>query len=114
MESSLEAIEALVLATVPSDAPDRCEAAAGRRAGRNEARRSVARLAGTIPDRATRRVSLRGGDARPIGNVGSAGRPVEFGYYKAQVVVEVAGTFRPHAASVPRSAPRSSLPRLSE
>ena len=74
MESSLEAIEALVLATVPSDAPDRGEAAAGRRAGRNEARRSVARLAGTIPDRATRRVSLRGGDARPIGNVGSAGR----------------------------------------
>src|SRR5664279_6295212 len=57
MESSLEAIEALVLATVPSDAPDRGEAAAGRRGGRNEARRSVARLAGTIPDRATRRVS---------------------------------------------------------
>jgi hypothetical protein len=41
------------------------------------------RLAGTMPDGATRRVSLHDGDARPIAK-GRLGRPVEFGY-KAQV-----------------------------
>ena len=41
------------------------------------------RLAGTMPDGATRRVSLHEPDARPIAR-GRLGRPVEFGY-KAQV-----------------------------
>jgi IS5 family transposase len=41
------------------------------------------RLAGTMPDGATRRVSLHDGDARPIAR-GRLGKPVEFGY-KAQV-----------------------------
>jgi IS5 family transposase len=41
------------------------------------------RLAGTIPDSATRLVSLHDPDARPI-RKGRTGRPVEFGY-KAQV-----------------------------
>jgi IS5 family transposase len=41
------------------------------------------RLAGAMPDGATRRVSLHDGDARPIAE-GRLGRPVEFGY-KAQV-----------------------------
>jgi IS5 family transposase len=41
------------------------------------------RLAGTMPDGATRRVSLHEPDARPIAK-GRLGRPVEFGY-KAQV-----------------------------
>jgi transposase, IS5 family len=42
------------------------------------------RLSGTIPDGATRRVSLHDPDARPIAK-GRLGRPVEFGY-KAQLV----------------------------
>ena len=42
------------------------------------------RLSGTVPDGATRRVSLHDDDARPIAK-GRLGRPVEFGY-KAQVV----------------------------
>src|SRR5450759_3100165 len=42
------------------------------------------RLAGTIPDGATRRVSLHDGDARPIAK-GRLGKSVEFGY-KAQVL----------------------------
>ena len=41
------------------------------------------RAAGTMPDGATRRVSLHDGDARPIAK-GRLGKPVEFGY-KAQV-----------------------------
>jgi transposase, IS5 family len=75
------------------------DAAAGRRRGR--LRRAVAglaqlleatgqiaaqarqRLAGTMPDGATRRVSLHDPDARPIAK-GRLGKPVEFGY-KAQV-----------------------------
>jgi transposase, IS5 family len=75
------------------------DAAAGRRRGR--LRRAVSdlaellqvtcqvaaqtrqRLAGTMPDGATRRVSLHEPDARPIAK-GRLGRPVEFGY-KAQV-----------------------------
>jgi IS5 family transposase len=73
--------------------------AAGRRRGRLrravndlaqllEVTRQVAaqtrlRLAGTMPDGATRRVSLHEPDARPIAK-GRLGRPVEFGY-KAQV-----------------------------
>jgi IS5 family transposase len=42
------------------------------------------RLAGLIPDGATRRISLHDGDARPIAK-GRLGKPVEFGY-KAQLV----------------------------
>jgi len=75
------------------------DAAAGRRRGR--LRRAVSdlaqllqvtgliaaqarqRLAGTMPDGATRRVSLHEPDARPIAK-GRLGKPVEFGY-KAQV-----------------------------
>ena len=75
------------------------DAAAGRRRGRLrravsdlaellDVTRQVAaqtrqRLAGAMPDGATRRVSLHDGDARPIAK-GRLGRPVEFGY-KAQV-----------------------------
>jgi transposase, IS5 family len=73
--------------------------AAGRRRGRLrravsdlagllETTRQIAaqtrqRLAGTMPDGATRRVSLHEPDARPIAK-GRLGKPVEFGY-KAQV-----------------------------
>ena len=75
------------------------DAAAGRRRGRlvravNDlanllsATRQIAtqarqRLAGIVPDGATRRVSLHDGDARPIAK-GRLGKPVEFGH-KAQV-----------------------------
>ena len=75
------------------------DAAAGRRRGRLrravsdlaellDVTRQVAaqarqRLAGTMPDGATRRVSLHEPDARPIAK-GRLGKPVEFGY-KAQV-----------------------------
>ncbi len=75
------------------------DAAAGRRRGRLrravndmaellEATRQIVaqtrqRLAGTMPDGATRRVSLHEPDARPIAK-GRLGKPVEFGY-KAQV-----------------------------
>ena len=77
----------------------RRDPAAGRRRGRLrravsdlaqllEVTRQVAaqtrqRLAGTMPDGATRRVSLHEPDARPIAK-GRLGKPVEFGY-KAQV-----------------------------
>ena len=76
-----------------------CDAAAGRRRGRLvravndlaellEATRKIVeqtrdRLAGTMPDGATRRVSLHDPDARPI-RKGRLGKPVEFGH-KAQV-----------------------------
>jgi IS5 family transposase len=75
------------------------DAAAGRRRGRLrravsdlaallEVTRTIAaqtrqRLAGDMPDGATRRVSLHDQDARPIAK-GRLGKPVEFGY-KAQV-----------------------------
>ena len=75
------------------------DAAAGRRRGRlvravNDLQKLVAatrqiaaqarqRVAGQIPDGATRRVSLHDGDARPIAK-GRLGKPVEFGH-KAQV-----------------------------
>jgi len=75
------------------------DAAAGRRRGRLvravndltkllEATRQIVaqtrqRVAGRIPEGATRRVSLHDGDARPIAK-GRLGRPVEFGH-KAQV-----------------------------
>jgi IS5 family transposase len=75
------------------------DTAAGRRRGRLrravndlarlvQATRQIAaqarrRLAGTMPDGASRRVSLHDSDARPIAK-GRLGKPVEFGY-KAQV-----------------------------
>ena len=75
------------------------DAAAGRKRGRLvravndltdllDATRRIAaqtrqRMAGTIPDGATRRVSLHDPDARPIAK-GRLGKPVEFGH-KAQV-----------------------------
>jgi transposase, IS5 family len=66
----------------------RLRRAAGDLAGLLQATRTVAaqarqRLAGTMPDGATRRVSLHEPDARPIAK-GRLGKPVEFGY-KAQV-----------------------------
>ena len=76
-----------------------CDAAAGRRRGRLvravndlaellDATRKIVdqtreRLAGTMPDGATRKVSLHDPDARPIAK-GRLGKPVEFGH-KAQV-----------------------------
>ena len=87
------------------------DAAAGRRRGRLrravndlaqllEVTRQVAaqarqRLAGTMPDGATRRVSLREPDARPIAK-GRLGKPVEFGY-KAQVTDNDDGVVLDHA-----------------
>jgi IS5 family transposase len=75
------------------------DAAAGRRRGRlvravNDLQKLLAatrqiatqarqRLAGIVPDGATRRVSLHDRDARPIAK-GRLGKPVEFGH-KAQV-----------------------------
>ncbi len=66
----------------------RLRRAAGDLAGLVTATRQIAaqarqRLAGTMPDGATRRVSLHDADARPIAK-GRLGKPVEFGY-KAQV-----------------------------
>jgi IS5 family transposase len=53
------------------------------------------RLAGTMPDGATRRVSLHEPDARPIAR-GRLGKPVEFGY-KAQVTDNDDGVVVDHA-----------------
>jgi IS5 family transposase len=52
------------------------------------------RLAGTVPDGATRVVSLHDGDARPIVK-GRLGKPVEFGY-KAQLVDNEDGVVLDH------------------
>jgi IS5 family transposase len=87
------------------------DAAAGRRRGRLrravkdlaellEVTRQIAaqarqRLAGTMPDGATRRVSLHEPDARPIAK-GRLGKPVEFGY-KAQVTDNDDGVILDHA-----------------
>ena len=87
------------------------DAAAGRRRGRLgravsdlaellEVTRQIAaqarqRLAGTMPDGATRRVSLHEPDARPIAK-GRLGKPVEFGY-KAQVTDNDDGVIVDHA-----------------
>jgi len=76
------------------------DAAAGRRRGRlrravndlggllevtvQVAAQARQRLAGTMPDGATRRISLHEPDARPIAK-GRLGKPVEFGY-KAQLI----------------------------
>jgi len=87
------------------------DAAAGRRRGRLrravkdlagllEATRQIAaqarqRLAGTMPDGATRRVSLHEPDARPIAK-GRLGKPAGFGY-KAQVTGNDDGVILDHA-----------------
>ena len=89
------------------------DAAAGRRRGRLrravndlaqllQATRKIAaqtrqRVAGIIPDGATRRVSLHDRDARPIAK-GRLGRPVEFGY-KAQVLDNADGVVLDHTVA---------------
>ncbi len=90
------------------------DAAAGRRRGRlvravNDlvklvaATRQIAaqtrqRVAGQVPDGATRRVSLHDGDARPIAK-GRLGKPVEFGH-KAQVTDNDDGIVLDHTVEV--------------
>jgi transposase, IS5 family len=56
------------------------------------------RLAGVMPDSATRVVSLHDVDARPI-RKGRLGKPVEFGY-KAQVVDNVDGVILDHSVEL--------------
>ena len=98
------------------------DAAAGRRRGRlvravNDLQKLLAatrqivaqarqRVAGQIPDGATRRVSLHDGDARPIAK-GRLGRPVEFGH-KAQVTDNDDGIVLDHTVEVgnPPDAPQ--------
>ena len=98
------------------------DAVAGRRRGRlvravndltelMEATHKIAgqtrqRLAGTMPDGATRRVSLHDPDARPI-RKGRLGKPVEFGY-KGQVCDNVDGIVLDHDVEPgnPPDAPR--------
>jgi transposase, IS5 family len=91
-------------------AAGRADAAAGRRRGRlrravndladliSTTRRVAAqarqRLAGTMPDGASRQVSLHDRDARPIAK-GRLGKPVEFGY-KAQVTDNDDGVILDH------------------
>src|SRR4051794_15640608 len=102
-----------------------CDAAAGRRRGRLvravddlgellDATRAIVeqtrqRLAGTMPDGATRKVSLHDPDARPIAK-GRLGKPVEFGH-QAQVCDNEDGIVLDHdvqpgnPADAPRLAP---------
>ena len=64
------------------------------------------RLAGVMPESATRLVSLHDADARPI-RKGRLGKPVEFGY-KAQVVDNVDGVILDHTVEIgnPLDAPQ--------
>jgi transposase, IS5 family len=64
------------------------------------------RLAGVMPESATRLVSLHDGDARPI-RKGRLGKPVEFGY-KAQIVDNADGIILDHTVEVgnPADAPQ--------
>jgi transposase, IS5 family len=64
------------------------------------------RLAGVMPESATRLVSLHDVDARPI-RKGRLGKPVEFGY-KAQVVDNVDGVILDHTVEIgnPADAPQ--------
>src|SRR6202008_2682706 len=64
------------------------------------------RLAGVMPESATRLVSLHDADARPI-RKGRLGRPVEFGY-KAQVVDNADGVILDHTVEIgnPADAPQ--------
>jgi IS5 family transposase len=63
------------------------------------------RLAGVMPDSATRLVSMSDPDARPI-RKGRLGKPVEFGY-KAQIVDNVDGVILDHTVEIgnPADAP---------
>ena len=67
---------------------------------------SRSRLAGVMPDSATRVVSLHDADARPI-RKGRLGKPVEFGY-KAQVVDNADGVILDHSVEIgnPPDAPQ--------
>ena len=56
------------------------------------------RLAGEVPDGATRLVSLHDADARPI-RKGRLGKPVEFGY-KAQIVDNADGVILDHTVDI--------------
>ena len=64
------------------------------------------RLAGVMPDSASRMVSFHDVDARPI-RKGRLGKPVEFGY-KAQVVDNADGVILDHTVEVgnPADAPQ--------
>lgn len=64
------------------------------------------RLAGVMPDSATRLVSMNDPDARPI-RKGRLGKPVEFGY-KAQIVDNVDGVILDHTVEIgnPADAPQ--------
>ena len=95
-------------------APGRLRRAVNDLAGLLEAAGRIAaqtrqRLAGNMPDGATRRVSLHDRDARPIAK-GSLGKPVQFGY-KAQVTDNDDGIVLDHAleqgnpADAPQLAP---------
>lgn len=109
-------------ATVVRNAKRAVRQAAGQRKGRlgqaindlemlvGKAQRAVAqtrsRLAGVMPDSATRLVSLNDPDARPI-RKGRLGKPVEFGY-KAQIVDNTDGVILDHTVEVgnPADAPQ--------
>jgi IS5 family transposase len=64
------------------------------------------RLAGVMPESATRPVSLHDADARPIRR-GRLGKPVEFGY-KAQIVDDADGVILDHTVEIgnPADAPQ--------
>jgi transposase, IS5 family len=64
------------------------------------------RLAGVMPESATRLVSLHDADARPI-RKGRLGKPVEFGY-KAQIVDNADGVILDHSVEIgnPADAPQ--------
>jgi transposase, IS5 family len=64
------------------------------------------RLAGVMPESATRLVSLHDADARPI-RKGRLGKPVEFGY-KAQIVDNADGVILDHTVEIgnPQDAPQ--------
>lgn len=68
---------------------------------------SRSRLAGVMPDSATRMVSLHDVDARPI-RKGRLGKPVEFGY-KAQVVDNADGVILDHTVEVGNPADAAQL-----
>ena len=65
------------------------------------------RLAGVMPDSATRMVSLHDVDARPI-RKGRLGKPVEFGY-KAQVIDNADGVILDHSVEIGNPADASQL-----
>ena len=86
----------------PGDQPPRHHGATYSTGG--DATRS--RLAGVMPESATRLVSLHDADARPI-RKGRLGKPVEFGY-KAQVVDNADGVILDHTVEIgnPADAPQ--------